>query len=130
MKDTQVFSAALQHRSGEDIHVLHALIFLKVDEALSLYTRHIEDVNATDNLRREVRRLRKRNTCTATEVLALLGHHKLRRRDKDEVRAEGSHTYNERMHGTAILQVTNQCNGLIVESALRLAYRIEVQQSL
>ena len=34
------------------------------------------------------------------------------------------------MHGTAILQVTNQCNGLIVESALRLAYRIEVQQGL
>ena len=130
MEDAQVFSTTLQHRGGKDIHVLHTLIFLKVNEALSLYACHIEDVNTSDNLRCEVRRLCKWNTCTATEVLALLGHHKLWGRDKDEARAEGCHTYNERMHGTAILQVTNQCNGLIVESALRLAYRIEVQQSL
>ena len=85
MKDAQVLPTAFEHGGSEDIDILHTLVLLEVDEALTLYARHVEDIYAADHLGGEVRRLRKWDPSLPTEVLALLGlvllqrHHAYRR---------------------------------------------------
>ena len=60
----------------------------------------------------------------------LLGHGQLGRRNEVKRRVEVAHGHDERMHCAAVFQVTYQIDVKIVECALSLKDRVEVEQTL
>ena len=77
MKDTQVLPAILQHIVAQDIDILHTLILLHIGEALTLHTRHVENIGLVDDLFREIGMLFVFEPMLVAEVLLLIRHTQL-----------------------------------------------------
>ena len=105
----------MEHRGGEDIDILHSLIFFRIDEALPLDTCHIQDVDGLDDFGREFLGLDEGDPMLTAEVFAFLGHTKLWRRDENEAGTEMRHPDDQRVHCTSILEISYQGDRLVIE---------------
>ena len=130
MKNLHVGLGELEHITVKDIYVLHALIFHKVRETLLLYARHIYNVSVGNNLLVELCMLHILDAVLVAIHLILLWHCEFIRGYEMECRVEMTHSRDERMNCTSILQVAHEVYVQIVESALSLVDRIQVEQTL
>ena len=130
MQNLHVGLSLAKHRVLEYVDILDALIFHKVREAFLLYTCHIQDVGIGNDVLVEVGVLYIFDAMLLAINLVLIGHSQLLRRYEMECRVEVAHGCDERMYGTAILEVAYKIYVKIVESALGLIDRVEVEQTL
>ena len=130
MKDTQVGTGVFQHFVAQYVDVLYTFVLHKICETFALHTSHIENICISYDFFRKVGVFYELNAMFTTinfvffRLFQLFGSYEM------ECRVEVAHCHQQGVYGTSVFQITHKIDVQVLQSALCLVDRVEVEHRL